>query len=109
MRSLIQNLNELEGVKNVKKRSGPTLRINLFSRPVPGREVEEVSGDLQSISQKLRNALEKAKENSEIQSWNWVQKPKKKYDDTPIQTHKVSDRKEIGHKPAYYTVSIQEE
>lgn len=107
MKPLLEKLNQVEGVKNVKKRSGPTLRINLFSQPVPGREAEEIKGDLRKISQKIRTKLETAKKNSEIENWNWIQKPNKEYEDTPIQTEKVNDRKSIGYKPAYYTVSIQ--
>jgi len=107
MKQLLEKLNQVEGVKNVKKRSGPTLRINLFSRPVPGREAEEIQANLQSTSQKIRAQFETAKKNSEIENWNWIQKPEKKYEDTPIQTEKVKDRKSIGYKPAYYTVSIQ--
>jgi len=108
MKQLIDTLNGIEGVKNVKKRSGPTLRINLFSREIPGREAEKVSGDLRKISQKIRNALDNARENSEIEGWNWIQKPEKQYDQTGLKTENVSDRKEIGHKPGFYTVSVRE-
>ena len=108
MKQLIKQLNEVQGVKNVKRRGGPTLRINLFSRKIPGREAEEIEGDLRKIAPKIRVRLEEAEESSEIKAWNWIQKPQKKYDETGVQTEKVNDRKAVGHKPPYYTVSIQE-
>jgi len=108
MKKLLSELNNVQGVKNVKRRSGPTLRINLFTTEIPGREAEKVKGDLRKISPKIRARLEDAKEKGEIEVWNWIQKPEKQYCQTGIDTEKVSDRKAIGHKPAYYTVSIQE-
>lgn len=108
MQELIKQVNEVQGVKNVKKRSGPTLKINLYSREIPGRDAEKLQGDLRKISPKIRHRLEEARENSEIKGWNWIQKPEKKYDNTGLETEKVSDRKAIGHKPPYYTVSVRE-
>jgi len=107
MESLLTDLRETEGVKAVKKRSGPTLKIELFSKKIPDTEAEKIIGDLRSISQKISNTLDKAKD-SEIKAWNWIQKPEKKYRQTSVKTEKVTDRKPIGHDPAYYTVSIQE-
>jgi len=108
MQDLISTINEIKGVKNVKKRSGPTLKINLYSREIPSREAEKIRGDLRKISQKIRDRLEKAREKSVINGWNWIQKPEKKYDETGIRTEKISDRKEVGHKPPFYTISIKE-
>lgn len=108
MDQLLKKLNELDAVKAVKRRSGPTLKIELFSREVPGREAEKIPGDLRKISQQIRNTLEESREGSEIKAWNWIQKPEKKYRNRARNTETVSDREAIGHKPAYYTVSIQE-
>ena len=107
MTGLVKKLREIEGVKAVK-RSSSTLRIDLFSREIPDAEAEKIMGDLRSISQKIRNTLDKARKNSEIENWNWIQKPEKKYAETRINTEKVNDRKAVGHQPSYYTVSIQE-
>ena len=108
MEELLKQLNEIEGVKTVKRRSGPTLKLELFSREIPDAEAEKIMGNLRSISQNIRNTLDRAKENSEIKSWNWIQKPEKKYRETRVKTEKINDRKPVGHEPAYYTLSIQE-
>lgn len=108
MKSLLTNLREIEGVKAVRKRSGPTLKIELFSKEIPGAEAEKIMGDLRSISQQISNTLTESKESSEIKAWNWIQKPEKKYRQTSVKTEKITDRKPIGYDPAYYTVSIQE-
>ena len=108
MQDLIEEINGVQGVKSVKRRSGPTLKINLYSREIKGREAEELQGDLRKISPKIRHQLEQAREDSVIDGWNWIQKPEKQYDKTGIRTEKVSDRKEIGHKPSFYTVSIED-
>jgi len=107
MEKLLENLRSIEGVKTVKLQSGPVLKIDLFSKEIPGIEAEEIRGDLRKISPKIRNRLEKARKNSEISSWNWIRKPQKQYAETNIGTEKVSDRKPKGHRPPYYTVSIQ--
>jgi hypothetical protein len=107
MEQLIQELSQIQGVQNVKKKGGPTLKINLHSREQPRKEVEKLMGDLRKISPKIRDRLEKARENGEIKNWNWTRKPEKKYSETSVGTSKVSDRKPIGHEPAYYMISIQ--
>ncbi len=109
MQELIQELRDIQGVKNVKKQSGPVLKVNLFGRPVPNSEAVEIKGDLRKISQKLRNQLDQAQEKGEISSWEWIVKPEKKYTDSSPRDLKVSDRKDKGHKPAYYRVAIEEE
>lgn len=108
MQDLIEEINDVQGVKSVKRRSGPTLKVNLYSREIPGREAEELQGDLRKISPKIRHRLEQAREKSLIDGWNWIQKPEKKYDETGIRTEKISDRREVGHKPPFYTISIEE-
>lgn len=107
MEKLLEKLRSIEGVKNIKLQSGPVLKINLFSNEIPGNEAEEIKGDLRKISPKIRNRLEKARKNSEISSWNWIRKPQKQYTETSIGTEKISDRKPKGHRPPYYTVSIE--
>ncbi|MFB6174989.1 MAG: hypothetical protein ABEJ87_03345 [Candidatus Nanohalobium sp.] len=109
MKELLKQLNQIQEVKSVKKRSGPVLKIDIFSREVPGREAEKIPGDLRKTSQQIRNNLEKAKENSEIKAWNWIQKPEKKYRDRAKKAENISDRQSIGYRPAYYTVSIQKD
>ena len=103
MEKLLTKLKDIKGVKAVRNRSG-TLKIELFSRPVANAEAKEISGDLRSIGQKITNTLNNS---SEISSWNWIQKPEKKYSKTSVKTEKVSDRKPVGHEPDYYTLSIQ--
>ncbi len=108
MKQLISEIREIQGVKNVKKQSGPVLKVNLFGRPVPNSEAVEIKGDLRKISQKLRNQLDQAQENSEITSWEWIVKPQKKYTDSSPRDLNVSDRKDKGHKPGYYRINIEE-
>lgn len=107
MEELIENLRSVEGVKNVKKQSGPVLRINLFSRELPNSEAEVIRGDLRKTGQQLRNALEEARKDGTISSWEWIVKPQKKYTETSLGKGKISDRKDKGHKPAYYRVNIE--
>jgi hypothetical protein len=108
MRELIRELTEIKGVKNVKKKGGPTLKVNLHSREQPRKEVEKLMGDLRKISPKIRNKLEEARKKGEIKNWNWTRKPEKKYSETSVGTTNVSDRKPIGHEPSYYRISVQE-
>ncbi|MFB6115919.1 MAG: hypothetical protein ABEK10_00250 [Candidatus Nanosalina sp.] len=104
MKDLVKKLGKVKGVKNVKNRGGK-LKINLYAREKG--EFYNIKGDLRKISQKLRNRLDTARENSVITAWNWVQKPEKKYTETRLDTEKVNDRKPSGHKPPYYTVSVR--
>jgi hypothetical protein len=107
MRELIQEISEIKGVQNVKKKGGPVLKINLHSREQPRKDTEKLMGDLRKISPKIRNALEDARKNGEIKNWNWTRKPEKKYSETGVGTEKIQDRKPVGHEPAYYLVSVQ--
>lgn len=107
MKDLIQELSEIKGVQNVKRKGGPVLEINLHSREKPLKEVKELAGDLRKISQKISNRLEDARKDGEISGWNHIQKPEKKYSETNIDMEKVSDRKPLGHEPDYYRISIQ--
>lgn len=109
MKELLKQLNQIQEVKGVKKRTGPVLKIDIFSREVPGREAEKIPGDLRKTSQQIRTALEESRKNSRIKAWNWIQKPQKKYRDRAKKAENVTDREAIGYKPAYYTVSIQED
>jgi len=104
MESVIEKLNSIKGIKNVRKLGANQLEINLFSEKVPGREAEKISGNLKKISQKISSKLS---EQSGIQNWEWVQKPSNVYDETPVKTEKVSDRKKVGHKPAKYLIFIR--
>lgn len=105
MEEVFEELRSLEGVKNVKRHSD-TLRINLFSRPIPSSDAEEIPGDLRSISQKIKNILDEAQSKGLISSWEWMVKPEKQYtNSSPVEN--ISDRKEKGYRPAYYRVSMQ--
>ena len=108
MESLLADLRDIEGVKSIRRRSGLTLRIELFSREIPDAEAEKIHGDLRSIVQKIGNCLDDAVTQGTVQGWNWVQKPEKKHRETGVKTEKVSDRKPVGHEPAHYTISIRE-
>ena len=77
MEEVIHKLRNIEGVKGVEKRS-KTLKINLFSRPIPSSEAVEIPGDLRKISQNIRNILEKGRNEGLYKSWEWMQKPEKK-------------------------------
>lgn len=106
MREVIDELRDIEGVKNVKRHSN-TLKINLFSRPIPGSEAVELSGDLRKISQSIVSVLDGARSSGSFENWEWVQKPEKQYEKTKLGKKKVSDRKDGGHKPGFYRVSIR--
>jgi hypothetical protein len=105
MENFLKKIREVKGVKGVKKRSG-TLRIELFAREL-SNDIWEIRGNLRETGQQLRRSMDEAQENGLIDGWNWIQKPEKKYEETPIETEKVSDRKPKGHRPPYYTVSIR--
>lgn len=105
MDELIQDIRDIEGVKAVRKFSG-SLRIELFSRPIPGSENVEISGDLRKISQQLRKVFEEAREAGTIDGWNWTVKPEKEYSDSsPVDG--VSDRSSKGYDRGFYRVSYQ--
>jgi hypothetical protein len=108
MEELIQELSDVKGVQNVKRKGGPVLRINLHSREKPRQEVKEIMGDLRKISQRIRKKLEDAREQRQITGWNYIQKPEKKYSETSVGTEKVSDRKPLGHEPDYYRIEVKE-
>lgn len=50
MKKIIQNLRDIQGVKNVKRQSVSVLKINLFSREIKNSEAEIIKGDLRKIS-----------------------------------------------------------
>lgn len=104
MEEVFGKLREFEGVKSVKRHSG-TLRIDLFSRPIPGSEAEETPEDLRSISQKLGNIFDNAHSEGLLSSWEWMVKPEKQYtDSSPVEN--ISDRKDKGYRPSHYRVSF---
>ncbi|MFQ3308415.1 MAG: hypothetical protein ACI977_000650 [Candidatus Nanohaloarchaea archaeon] len=107
MKQLIKELREVEGVKNVKKQSGPVLRVNLFSREIRGTEAEKIPGDLRKISQQIRNCFEDARKDGELISWEWIVKPEKKYTETSLSKGGVTDRKDKGYRPSYYRVAVE--
>lgn len=107
MEELIQEIKEITGVKNVKKQSGPVLRINLFSKDIKGTETSEIKGNLRKITPRVKTLLDQSRKNGVISSWEWIVRPKKKYRETSIGKTSISDKKPKGHKPDYYRVSIQ--
>lgn len=108
MDGLIEELRDIRGVKSVERRSGPVLRINLYSREVGGAELFEIKGDLRKISQRIRTVMESGREKGVFSGWEWVIKPEKKYMETSLGRNKISDRKPKGHKPDYYEASLEE-
>jgi hypothetical protein len=106
MEDLIQDLLEIDGVKNVKRHGGPVLRINLFSREIPGSEAEEIRVDLRKVTPKIKSCLDDARQNGDISGWEWIVRPEKQYQETSLGRSKVSDRKAKGYDPSYYRVSI---
>lgn len=108
MQEVIEELRSIEGVKNVRRQSGPVLKIELFSREIPGSDAVEIHGDLRTISQKIVNSLDEASSKEVFDSWEWIVRPEKKYQETSLGRGKVSDRKDKGHRPGYYRVSVIE-
>lgn len=108
MEDTIQELIEIEGVKNVKKQSGPVLRINLFSKEIKGSDASQIHGNLRKITPRIKSILDNARKNGVFSGWEWIVRPEKQYQETSLGKRKVSDRKAKGHKPDYYRVSIQE-
>lgn len=97
--SIVEKLRDIEGVKNVEKRRSE-IRIDPFKRPVEGSEASKIIGDLSSMTQSIRHILDE-----EFESWEWIVRPKKRYSELEIGN--VTDRKPKGHRPDYYTVSIE--
>jgi len=108
MEDLIQNLIEIQGVKNVKKQGGPVLRVNLFSREIKQSEASEIKGNLRKITPKIKSTLDEGRKNGAFSGWEWIVRPKKKYQETSLGRDSISDRRTKGHKPDYYRISIQE-
>ncbi|AOV94895.1 hypothetical protein AQV86_03140 [Nanohaloarchaea archaeon SG9] len=105
MEKVVGELKGLEGVKAVRRFSG-SLRVELFSRPVSGSDVVEISGDLRRISQEVRSVLEDARKEGVMESWEWVVKPEKKYrDSSPVDG--VSDRSVKGYDRGFYRISFR--
>lgn len=105
MEELIQKLLEIDSIKAVKRQGENTLKLELFTREIPGSENVEIKGDLRTVAPKIRSKLENARETGVINGWNWIEKPEKKYQSRSLGTN-VSDRKEKGYRPGYYLVSI---
>jgi hypothetical protein len=103
----LEDLRQVDGVKYVKRKSGGTLRIDLFSREIPGREAEDIQCDLRKTSQRLSSRLDDAVKSGEIGGWSWVEKPQKQYRDSSPDSVQVSDRQGAGHKPSHYTVNLE--
>lgn len=108
MEELIQELKEIQGVKSVKKQSGPVFRIELFSQEIKGSEVFDIKGDLRKITPRIKSVLDEARKEGVFSGWEWIVRPEKKYQETSLGKRKVSDRKAKGHKPDYYRIAIQE-
>lgn len=106
MDDLIEDLLDIEAVKNVKRQGDSVLRINLFSREIPGSEAEEIMADLRTVTPKIKSRLDKARKETHISGWEWMIRPEKQYQETSLGRSKVSDRKSKGYKPSYYQVSI---
>ncbi|PSH02474.1 MAG: hypothetical protein BRC26_00375 [Nanohaloarchaea archaeon QH_8_44_6] len=105
MDEVVGELRGLEGVKAVRRFSG-SLRVELFSRPVQGSDVVEISGDPRRISQGIRSVFEDARKEGIVESWEWVVKPEKKYrDSSPVDG--VSDRSAKGYDRGFYRVSFR--
>lgn len=94
---VVNDLNELEGVKSVRKRN-KELRIDLFTEDLG--EASKIKGDLSSITPKIRNVLEE-----HLDQWEWIVRPEKRYSETEIGG--VTDRKPKGYDPDYYAVSLE--
>ena len=105
MSDLVDKLKDVKGVKSVKNRSG-LLKVNLYADEKG--DVYEIKGDLRKISQKISHRLSDALDNSKINGWNWVQKPEKQYRSAGPDIGGVNDRQPTGHKPPFYTISVQE-
>ena len=103
----LEDLRQVDGVKYVKRKSGGILRIDLFSREIPGREAEDIQCDLRKTSQRLFSRLDNAVKSGEINGWSWVEKPQKQYRDRSPNGFQVSDRQGAGHKPSHYTVNLE--
>ena len=94
---LVEELNELEGVKSVRKRNSE-LRIDLFTEDIG--DLSKIKGDLSSITPKIRNVLEE-----QLDQWEWIVRPQKRYSETEIGG--VTDRKPKGYDPDYYAISLE--
>lgn len=106
MEKLIDQLSEIKGVKSVRRLSDDVLRVELFSREIPGSELVEIKGDLRSISGKISSTLGDNVDEGSIDNWNWIEKPRKRYDETSL-GDSVTDRKPKGHRPGHYQIEIQ--
>jgi len=102
MEGLLRKIHSIEGVKSIDRHGDSVIRINLYSREIRKNQLYEIGGDLRQVSGEIRKVLE---ENTE--SWNWNQKPEKKYREEGPETG-VNDRKPLGHDRDFYSVVIED-
>ena len=107
MDELIENLLDIQAVKSVKRQGNSVLRIDLFSREIPGSEAEEIKADLRKVTPKIKARLESSRKEKEISGWEWMVRPEKQYQETSLGKSKVSDRKSKGYKPSHYKVAVE--
>ena len=101
MKELLKKLHGLDGVKSIDRHGEKVIEINLYSREIKRNQLYEIRADLRKISRKIKNVLD---ENTG--SWNWNQKPEKKYRQEGPETG-VNDRKALGHDRDSYTVTVE--
>lgn len=99
MQSVIDELLQLEGVRNVRKK-GSKIRIEPFTDDA-GSEFSDIKADLSSLTPRISHILDE----SSIDHWEWVVRPKKRYMKTEI--NGLTDRKPKGYRPDYYVVNIE--
>jgi hypothetical protein len=102
MEKTLKQLHSLDAVKSIDRHGDKVIEINLYSREIKKNQLYEIRADLRKTSRKIKNVLD---ENTE--SWNWNQKPEKKYRQEGPETG-VNDRKPLGHDRNSYTVTVED-
>ena len=102
MKSLVEDISELEGVRSVRKVGEGQFKIKHYSREVKGSDLVRIRGDLRSISQKISNKLDSL---DVLDGWEWTEKPSKKYTENNINS--ITDNKSKGYKPGYYIITVR--
>lgn len=101
MEDLAKEISDLDAVKAVRNRNG-NLRAELFSRQEGERY--RIPADLSTAYRKIKNVLNRYRDEGKIDGWERLEKPEKKYrDDSPVD---VSDRKTEGYDRDSYVFHI---
>lgn len=103
MKKLIQNLNDIEGVKSARLRGEKLVMVKPHKIELENQEEDKIPVDLRKLSRNLKKTLSNSKK---LKSWDWNVKPQKQYKETSL-GGSISQRKSKGYDPSNYLITIE--